>query len=141
MDIKWWEVIVGLGVAGALVWSKTRRPAELGLNRAPEVKITAHATEFGKVRFGGSSLTTGASPLETAHKHSFKNRDEIDKSTHCGCFYCEKNFPPAEIWEWVDDEQTAMCPFCGIDSVLGNFHGFELSKEFLHSMNERWFAS
>jgi hypothetical protein len=139
MGIEWWGAVVGLGVAGALAWSKTRRVAELGLNKAREVNFTAHATELGGVRFGSSSLTTGTSPLEVAHKHSFKNRDEVEKSELCACFYCEKNFIFAAITEWVDDDQTAMCPFCGIDSVLGSACGFELSKDFLHRMNERWF--
>ena len=41
----------------------------------------------------------------------------------CGCFYCLFTFPPSSIVEWVDFDddgvgQTALCPRCGIDSVV-----------------------
>ncbi|HEU4415197.1 MAG TPA: cytoplasmic protein [Candidatus Angelobacter sp.] len=78
--------------------------------------------------------------MEEAHRRSFKNRDEVEKSSLCGCFYCEKSFSSEEIDEWVDDGETALCPFCGIDSVIGSAAGFKLDRLFLHSMNERWFS-
>ena len=37
-------------------------------------------------------------------------------------------------------EKLAMCPKCGIDSVLGDASGFMLSKNFLDGMNARWFS-
>jgi hypothetical protein len=77
--------------------------------------------------------------LEAAHKHSFKSRKEVMASELCGCFYCLATFPPTEIEEWTDDEQTPMCPKCGIDSVIGSASGFSIDKEFLKSMNARWF--
>ena len=123
MNNSWWAVIIGVGVSLVLVWSGMRHPVELG---------------SGKIR--KRRPATPADLIVQAHKHSFKNRNEIERSTLCGCFYCEKNFAPSEIVEWIDGNQTAMCPFCGIDSVLGNFSGFALTKEFLHSMNEHWFA-
>ena len=35
-------------------------------------------------------------------------------------FYCNRIFDAEKIHEWIDDEngQTAVCPFCGIDSVI-----------------------
>jgi hypothetical protein len=36
----------------------------------------------------------------------------------CGCYYCLATFPSGDIHEWRDDSQTAVCPRCGIDSVL-----------------------
>lgn len=74
-----------------------------------------------------------------AHKHSSKHREEILKSEQCGCFYCEKTFGPHEILDWTDDQQTALCPKCGIDSVIGSTSGFPINKEFLHQMCEHWF--
>ena len=139
MVIEWWEVAIPLGVAGALAWSRMRRITQLGLNRQPKVQFAPHATALGGLRFGGDDLVGETSVLEQAHKHCFKNRDEQAKSLLCGCFYCERTFPSAKIDEWIDEGQTAMCPFCGIDSVLGSASGFELGKEFLHRMNERWF--
>ena len=63
--------------------------------------------------------------LQEAHKHSASHRDEVIKSEKCGCFYCEKVFPSTDIREWIDEDdggigQTALCPECGVDSVLGD---------------------
>jgi hypothetical protein len=78
--------------------------------------------------------------LRGAHKHSSKHREEMRNSDLCGCFYCEKIFPPSEIVEWVDNGGTALCPYCGIDSLIGSASGFQLTKEFLHGMCEHWFS-
>jgi hypothetical protein len=139
MVIEWWEVAIPLSVAGVLAWSRMRRITQLGLNQQPKVQFAPHATALGGLRFASDKLRDETGPLEEAHKHCFKNRAELAKSLLCGCFYCEKTFPPAKIDEWVDEGQTAMCPFCGIDSVLGSASGLELGKAFLHCMNERWF--
>ncbi len=58
--------------------------------------------------------------LTEAHKYSSNHREAIMKSTLCGCFYCLELFTPDKITEWVNDNTLAICPFCGIDSVLGN---------------------
>ena len=84
--------------------------------------------------------------LEAAHRHSIYNRDEIMKSTWCGCFYCGHIFPPSELDEamdWTDDyaaQITALCPECMIDSVIGDASGFPVTdKEFLDGMYEYFF--
>ena len=62
--------------------------------------------------------------LEAIAKNSIRHRDAIIQSNLCGCYYCEKTFKPEEILDWVDesseypDGNTALCPYCGIDSVL-----------------------
>ncbi len=83
--------------------------------------------------------------LQEAHKHSASHRDEIIKSEKCGCFYCEKVFPSTDIREWIDEDdggigQTALCPECGVDSVLGDKSGFPLTADFLSEMHELWFS-
>jgi hypothetical protein len=38
------------------------------------------------------------------------------------CFYCFAEFSPDTISEWCDgdnDHQTAICPQCGVDAVVG----------------------
>jgi hypothetical protein len=77
--------------------------------------------------------------LKLAHKRSFRNRPEIEASAKCGCFYCGKSFAPNEIANWVDDSQTALCPKCGIDAVLGSGSGLSISKQVLDEMNGYWF--
>ena len=74
-----------------------------------------------------------------AHKHASKHKSEILRSKMCGCFYCLENFDPSEISEWIDDDQTAMCPHCGIDSVIGSASGYPISRDFLKRMHQYWF--
>ena len=80
---------------------------------------------------------------EFAHKHSSNHRSELLASEKCGCFNCLETFPPASISEWCDDEngvgQTAICPKCGIDAVIGNKSGYQIYESFLKAMNAYWF--
>jgi len=59
----------------------------------------------------------------------------------CGCFYCIKIFQPSEISDWIQDKEdkTAVCPYCGIDSVIGDSSGYPITKDFLSKMNQYWF--
>ncbi|HKI52943.1 MAG TPA: cytoplasmic protein [Anaerolineales bacterium] len=79
-----------------------------------------------------------------AHKHSSHHRAEVIESEICGCFHCLEMFPPEDIEEWWDEGesgigQTAVCPRCGIDSVIGSRACFPLTKTFLIRMHDYWF--
>lgn len=77
-----------------------------------------------------------------AHSHSFMNRKEIIQSKKCGCFYCLQIFSHDVISEWIDDdsnEPTALCPYCLIDSVIGEKSEYPITKEFLQKMHDYWF--
>ena len=56
-------------------------------------------------------------------------------------------FPPSKIITWIvednpcDKRGTAICPYCGVDSVIGESSGFPISKEFLQAMRRRWFEN
>ena len=83
--------------------------------------------------------------LKKAHKASGYNRYLVEISKECACYYCLRTFPPEKIDKWVDTReidgkgQTAICPFCGIDSVLPDAACFSISPEFLAAMHEYWF--
>jgi hypothetical protein len=82
--------------------------------------------------------------VQAAHQASSRHRAEIQKSKLCGCFHCRKLFPPSEIREWIDEgngAETALCPRCGIDSVIGDASGYELTESFLSAMQKHWFAT
>ncbi|HYN46897.1 MAG TPA: cytoplasmic protein [Allosphingosinicella sp.] len=86
-------------------------------------------------------MTFSEDYLTAAHKHSGPQRAEIEASSICGCFYCLQIFPPDEIDMWVNGEQDATCPKCGIDSVIGSASGLPVSDhEFLRAMYDRWFG-
>jgi len=76
-----------------------------------------------------------------AHKYSSYNMASLKKDELCGCFYCLKVFNPNEITEWTDEEsgETAICPYCGIDSVIGKYSGYPITEEFLGAMKKHWF--
>ena len=79
-----------------------------------------------------------------AHKFSSVHREQVAKSELCGCFYCLEIYSPSKITEWVDNDdagmgQTALCPRCGIDSVIGSNSGVPITKEYLTGMNLVWF--
>ncbi|WP_339146837.1 MULTISPECIES: cytoplasmic protein [unclassified Sutcliffiella] len=77
--------------------------------------------------------------LAKAHKFSSHHRRELEKDAACGCFFCLEIFNPSLISEWIDQEDTAVCPHCGIDAVIGESAGFPITKEFLSEMNRVWF--
>lgn len=79
------------------------------------------------------------SDLKKAHAHSLTTRKEIEQSKKVACFFCERIFNPKEIEEWIDDDLTAVCPYCGIDSVMGDKSGFSFDKAFLQEMHDHWF--
>ncbi|EXM39367.1 radical SAM protein [Ruminococcus albus SY3] len=78
--------------------------------------------------------------VTAAHKFSIYNRKQLGKSKKCGCFYCCEIFTPDKITGWINEGcGTALCPYCGIDSVIGDASGYPITKEFMQSMHERWF--
>ena len=86
-----------------------------------------------------------------AHKHSSNHRDEVMGSSVCGCFHCLATFAPSQINDWVDwpagtphdlriaKGTTAMCPMCGIDSVIGSASNYPIERAFLTRMQQHWF--
>jgi len=78
-------------------------------------------------------------PLDAAHTHCANHRAELASSSHAGCFYCGSIFSPNEVFEWIDDGQTALCPHCGIDAVIGSASNFPITTEFLGQMHDHWF--
>lgn len=79
--------------------------------------------------------------LKKAHQASFKNKESILRSKKCGCFSCQKIFPASEacFMKEADGQETAWCPYCDIDAVLGDASGFPITEKFLEEMNKCWF--
>ena len=80
-------------------------------------------------------------PYIEAHKLSINNKSIILASERCGCFYCKRLFRPDQIIEWVTDkmDETAMCPFCHIDSVIPETDEVKLDENLLQEMRDYWF--
>ena len=73
------------------------------------------------------------------HQKSWRNSSELSGAEICACFYCFKEFGPTEIVKWTDDGETALCPFCGIDSIIG-FYAQSIDRDLLSQMHDRWFS-
>ena len=67
----------------------------------------------------------------------YENMDALKKDKVCGCFYCLRIFSPEEINKWLiskddsnkcDQYGTAVCPYCGIDSVIGESSGYPITE-------------
>lgn len=89
---------------------------------------------------GGAEARITPEALDAAHRHSSVHRAEVLASESCACFFCLRSFVPGEITEWVDDGETALCPRCGIDAVLGSASGHPLTPELLRAMHAAWFG-
>jgi len=75
-----------------------------------------------------------------AHTFSTSHKEKLLQDNICGCFYCLSIFSPKEIMVWLEDVGgTAICPHCGIDSVIGESAGFPITKAFLERMKKHWF--
>ena len=53
----------------------------------------------------------------------------------CGCYYCLHTFSEEDIEDYVGEGVTALCPNCGIDSVVE-----ETNKYDLRQMQKYWFG-
>lgn len=83
--------------------------------------------------------------LKKTHRTSMYNRDFLLKNlenplSKCGCFYCGEIYHPKEIVEWCDKQTTALCPKCGIDSVLDEIQNV-LSYDLLEEMHRYSFLN
>jgi hypothetical protein len=76
--------------------------------------------------------------VKSAHYDCSLHRALVERSKLVGCFHCMTIFPPSEITEWIDNEETAICPYCGIDAVLPDSVDFE-GGNFLKDMHVYWF--
>ena len=80
------------------------------------------------------------SELKKAHQYCTNNKEQLIESNICGCFYCCKIYSTKEIKEYLNEgDGTALCPYCGIDSVIAEKSGFKITKEFLKKMHDYWF--
>jgi predicted nucleotidyltransferase len=87
----------------------------------------------------GERVTMSDADFNAAHRCSIRHREQIVASERCGCFCCCSIFAPAEIDEWVDEGQTAMCPHCGADAVIGSASRYPISIGSLRLMESRHF--
>ena len=73
------------------------------------------------------------------HAYSSHNKDLIAVSMKCYCFYCKEVVDAYEITDYADNGQTAICPRCGIDSIIPDSIEEGVDNSTISDMNEYWF--
>ena len=73
-------------------------------------------------------------------KHASRHKNELHESQRCACFFCFRTFVAKDITSWIDQNQTALCPKCGIDSVLGSASGHSIDDRFLRKLHQHHFG-
>ena len=85
------------------------------------------------------------SMLINAKNCSMHNWGELSRSVSCGCYRCGTIFLSKDITQWIGldknnaDNATAVCPFCGSESVIPKSSSYPLNKDFLDHMKKYWF--
>lgn len=79
-----------------------------------------------------------------ANKAAYENWESVKNSDLCGCYFCGRIFPSSEVTDndWVPDRhgRTVICPYCSIDSVIGDVSGIPIQKEVLDELHDHWFG-
>lgn len=99
--------------------------------KTPRVKSEAELREW---------MQTREDALKDATVFSIHNREEIEASTECGCYCCQRIFPSTAIEKWTDNGTTAICPYCGTDAVIPNIRGIiRVTPTLLTALNQKYF--
>lgn len=79
--------------------------------------------------------------LGDIYQYSTRHKKSILESPYAGCFFCKTLVPTRDITEWVHEDQTAICPKCGVDSLLPDNQYFPITPELLQIMYEEYFTA
>mgnify|MGYP006974667791 CR=1 FL=1 len=94
----------------------------------------------GDFRFAYRAPEISWEDAKAAHALCTHHREALKNADRCGCFYCKRIYDPKEIKDWVDGGKTALCPYCGIDSVIPDTEEYPLTTAFLKKMYHVWFT-
>ncbi len=79
--------------------------------------------------------------LTEAHKHTIRNREELEKSKVVFCISCRSFVHPSDITEYVDGGKTGICPHCDIDALIGDACGIKLTDKLLTDLHYKYFSN
>ncbi len=78
---------------------------------------------------------------QAAIRFATGNREALAKSNKAGCYYCLMIYSASEVTRFLRSEGTALCPYCGIDSVLADQSPYELNAATLEALHQYWFRT
>lgn len=77
--------------------------------------------------------------IKKAPMYSFKNKEAVSASQICGCYNCLNIINTNDIEFWTDDDETALCPNCTLDTLIAESFQVQLDKETLQKIRDHWF--
>ena len=77
--------------------------------------------------------------LVALHQAARAHRVQLTASKLCGCFRCLAVFGHAEIRKWTQHKNSALCPRCDAEAVIGDASWPGLTRQTLEIMHQRWF--
>ena len=77
--------------------------------------------------------------MKGIHSHTMRNRKEIEASYNCVCISCCEIFYASKVEDYIDEGETALCPICGIDAVIGDCTGISMDSNTLSELNKEFF--
>ena len=77
--------------------------------------------------------------LNKLHSYASNNKELIMKANRVHCFYCKSNISYKDIKEYIDNDSTGICPYCGVDSLLPDSMDELIDEEIINDMNRYWF--
>nr|MBE6545464.1 hypothetical protein [Oscillospiraceae bacterium] len=93
----------------------------------------------GKIKVNRSYSHEKVSQMERLHAYASHNKELIEKSNKCYCFYCKSVFESGEIDSYLKNEETALCPKCHIDSVIPDSIDENIDENIILEMHDYWF--
>lgn len=81
--------------------------------------------------------------LTAIKKHIKNNEIEILGSQKAGCFFCGHEYSARKINDWANSRKgmSAICPVCGVASVIGDASGLPTDSAFLKETGKQLFLS
>lgn len=73
--------------------------------------------------------------VDNATKLSSHNKSKLKEIN--SCYFCLNYIERSSITEWTDKGQTAICSFCGVDSVIPG----QIDPDTLEACMVEWFTS
>jgi len=74
--------------------------------------------------------------IEGLHAFTSHNKEIMKRSGIYLCSYCQKGGLSKNIENWADDGETALCPDCGVDSLIPAMIPHDITKQ----LKEHWFV-
>lgn len=76
--------------------------------------------------------------IDALLKHTHDNEIEILQSKTCTCLFCRHTLDARSVGDWVDTEQgvSAVCPECGMASLIGDASGYLFDRDSLREINQ-----